>query len=564
MAHTFLEIAPSPEGPGRPGPVRAELVVLVAIALLSIVRISSTFRVFVQTSDEPAHIATGMEWLDRGTYNLEHLHPPLARVMTAVGPYLLGRRSEDDRGLAARGNRILYGSSDYFGVLAAARWGVVPFFLVALVTVWLWSRRLFGPWAALFSALIFSMLPEPLAHGGLATTDMAGAATVLAAYATIAAWTHRPSWYRALGVGFTMGLALLSKFSSVLFLPLGAIIIVAVLARKGRLRLSRGRITAQILLVLLLALFVVWAGYRFSFGTVASVSKRVREEAARVEPDTAVRRVLRVAASEVPVPAPEFLSGIEAVRQYNRSGQLAYLFGEVRQDGWWYYYPVALLVKTPIAFLLLTIFATLSLRRFPLREGKLLPILLALGILTVACTAHLDLGIRYVLIVYPLLSIPAGAAVMLLWRRRWGRVMGAGLMGWLILASALAHPDYLAYFNVAARPWDDRILLDSNLDWGQDLDRLEHVLEQKRASSVALSYFGTARPEAHLRIPIRPLFPDVVTPGWIAISEMNLKGVGFGRGPVEGGTSMEGFQWLDSYGRPEMVGHSIRLYHVVP
>src|SRR5438270_10797597 len=89
--------SPAPAVPAAPSWFltleRRAAVVAIAAVLFATVRIVATYPVFSHTTDEPAHIAAGMEWLQRGTYTWEPQHPPLARVAAARGPYLLGRRS---------------------------------------------------------------------------------------------------------------------------------------------------------------------------------------------------------------------------------------------------------------------------------------------------------------------------------------------------------------------------------------------------------------------------------------------------------------------------------------
>jgi hypothetical protein len=295
------------------------------------------------------------------------------------------------------------------------------------------------------------------------------------------------------------------------------------------------------------------------------VEPRLERELEQLHGEGVARSLLQRIGREVPLPAPEFFAGIHRVRVYNAAGHNAFLLGETRLDGWWYFYPVALLTKTPIAFLALVVTGVVVLtRRSGSRARLLLPFFLALLVLAVGCTARLNLGLRYILPIYPLLSICAGFGLAFFLRSRRARIPGAILLCWFLIASAVAHPDYLSYFNEPARPFDDRILLDSNLDWGQDLDRLGRRLEEIGADEVALSYFGSAWPTEHVEAVVHPLHLGVFTRGWVAISEMNLKGIGFGLDPAAGGGPAEGFAWLDAFGPPEMIGHSIRLYNVVP
>lgn len=128
-----------------------------ALIGIGIVRIVLTYGVFNQTYDEPAHIASGMEWLDQGQYRYEFQHPPLARILVALGPYLAGSRSHG-LGMWQEGEAILH-AGDYWSTLTVARMGILPFFVLACVIVWKWTRHLFGKPAGLVAVLLFSNLP---------------------------------------------------------------------------------------------------------------------------------------------------------------------------------------------------------------------------------------------------------------------------------------------------------------------------------------------------------------------------------------------------------------------
>ena len=95
----------------------------------------------------------------------------------------------------------------------------MPFFILACALVWSWSKRLFGRTAALRATLLFTTLPPILAHSGLATTDMASAAFLFAAVYAFTLWLERPDWKRGVLFGLSVSLAVLSKFSALLFLP---------------------------------------------------------------------------------------------------------------------------------------------------------------------------------------------------------------------------------------------------------------------------------------------------------------------------------------------------------
>src|SRR5205085_12510447 len=158
----------------------------------------------------------------------------------------------------------------------------------------------------------------------------------------------------------------------------------------------------------------------------------------------------------------------------------------IRNTGWSYFFPVALAVKTPIAWLLLLIYgAALCLARRA-RVVYLLPLAFSLGILLPSMTSHVNIGLRHILPIYVGLSILAAVGLASLIERaqtaRWAGVAAVALVGWLTVTGAMRHPDYLAYFNEFAADHPERILVDSDLDWGQDTIRLARRLKELGAT----------------------------------------------------------------------------------
>ena len=192
---------------------------LLLLAGIGCARIVATYRVFNQTTDEPAHLVTGMEWLEHGTYTLEPLHPPLARVAVAVCLYLSGLRLSGAQNLWIEGNQLLLAQGRYLHNLSLARLGVLPFFLLATFVVWYWARSRYGDGPALVATFLFTTSPVVLAHAGLATTDMAVTATFTAALLAYINFLERPTYVRAAIFGAATALAVLSKFSALVFLP---------------------------------------------------------------------------------------------------------------------------------------------------------------------------------------------------------------------------------------------------------------------------------------------------------------------------------------------------------
>ena len=559
----------------KPGGSRAAaLALLVLLILVACLRVAATYRVFSETADEH-HFVAGIEWWDQGRYSYTIFHPPLARIFSAFPLFVAGSRSHGLSDIVAEKNAILYGKGeglgDYVRNLSLARVGILPFLATGIVAVWVWAQRLSGNVAAFSAALLFSTLPPVLAHAGLSTTDAALTATLTLALFGFCLWLDEPSRRHAILLGVAGGLAILSKFS---VFPLFCASAVAILVTRGVLErgagrgIPPGRRIASLAAAAAVAALLVWAGYRFSWGALPA-------EATGPVARTVLRGPGAIATSGIPVPAPELWDGLRQIRGsvYLQGGHPSYLLGRYSLEGWWYYFPIALAVKTPLAFLILAAWGAGAVAHGsspartggdnpPRRDWRLLaPIVAAAGILIASLFSRTDIGVRHILPIYPLLAIAAGCGMAGLWKMRVGRAAVAvrfalvALVGWQLSDSIRAHPDYLPYFNELAGKHPDEVLLDSNLDWGQDLLRLSTELQSRKIDSVALAYFGNADLSRHGLPPLRPVPPDHPTTGWVAISEMCLKDVA-GQGSA--------YRWLRERQPVTRVGRSIRLYYFSP
>jgi hypothetical protein len=527
---------------------RHALLIAIFAVLLASVRIAATYTAFSETSDEPAHVACGMEWVDKGRYTCEVQHPPLARVAVAIGPYLLGGRSQwnaesEFSKITAEGLRILRTGHRHDLFLSMARLGVLPFFWIGCWVVWEWGRRYFNRAVAALAVAIFSFIPTVLAHAGLATTDMALTAFLGAAFLTLLMWVEQPTLQRGALFGLCSGLAIASKFSALVFFPAAAgvaLVWYLVAARPSMADCwSLARARAGTLAIAALVCFVtVWAFYRFSFG--------------------------KVYFANISLPAPEFYAGIHSVSAHNAKGHPSYLLGHIGQTGWWYFFPVLLLFKTPFGVLLLVAAWLWMAARKDLRfEKAWLPMVFAAAVLGVGMTSRIDLGLRHVLPVYMGMALMAAVAVHRMAERarerRWLAGAAAVLCGWLAISSLLAHPDYLPYFNLLAGSHPEDIVADSDLDWGQDVKRLAHRLHELGTSDVmVVSGFATNFEELgiHLKNPkqLDVLHPP---PGYsaVSISDWKVQRLGlYERYP-------DAQLWPDVYPATERIGKGMLLWY---
>jgi hypothetical protein len=495
--------------------------------LLGILRIAATYNVFSATYDEPAHIAAGMQLLDRHEFTYEPLHPPLARIAAALGPYLAGYRSQGGGDMWIEGRRIFYGRSGHpdAELLTLARLGVLPFFLLSLALTWRWTARRVGSGAAALAVILLGNLPVFLAHNGLATTDAVFAATFLLAFFAFLGWLGRPSPVRGLGLGAAVALAVAAKLSALLFLPAAC---GAVLAHRWICERKIWRPTKLVAswhgvlapaAAFLLTIWVVYGCKADPFYGIASLARGVGELAAFAE-----------------------------------EGEFSYFFGQISEHGSWAFFPVLILVKTPIAFLIAFGIGAATLFRSDRRDWRrMAPLLSAAAIVAAVLPSTINIGLRHILPIFPLMAIVAGmglaplvAAPLALQRA----ALAGLLLAWQVAETAAAAPDYLAYFNQFAFGQPQRIVVGSDLDWGQDVRRLLAALKERGVSRVHLALHTSADLRKHDFPPFETLYPGEPTTGWIAISEQVRA------------FYCAGYRWLDPYKPVARIGRSILLYHV--
>jgi hypothetical protein len=492
--------------------------VVAALTLIAVIRVASTHRVFSATLDEPIHLAAGYEWFD-GTYRIDPTHPPVARILFALP--LRGLTPPTGTNMIDRGNQLLYEGDHYEKNLARGRMGNLVFLLVACIAVAAWARHLYGDAAAIIAVALFTNVPPILGHAGLMTTDMSIAATLpLALYALE---RDRKGFF----LGFAVALGVLSKLSFFVYFPVCAIALWSgrLLAARIRRAESPPLHKRAIAIAGVVTFVVAWAGYRFEFGRPVDVDP----EAPSVFETVGMPRALAFA----PLPAPSLPVGFARVRLHDRGGHTAFLLGKQSRTGWWYYFPVVFFFKTPLPLLILFAFGVR--RAFPFA-------LIAAAIMLVAMTASLNIGLRHILPIYAPFCIVAAVAVQRM------RLIAIPLIAWLMIGVAIAHPDYLAWFNELAGRNPAHVAVDSNLDWGQDILRLGRVVKRRNIDHLWIVMNNNTRLDRH-GIPAEWLPPRTKVSGWVAAGENWT-------------AFTDEYDWLKAYRPVQRVGRSIRLYHI--
>lgn len=528
----------------------------VCLIVVGCLRIASTYSALNQTYDEPAHIACGMEFLDKGVYLYEAQHPPLTRLAVALGPYLAGGTSHSSESMWDEGNAILY-SGDYYKNLALARAGNLPFFILAAIGTFVCAWILYSPAVGLASLFIFTMMPTVLAHAGLATTDMGIAAFAAPASIAFLYWLKAPTFRRSCLLALLVSLCFFSKFSAILFLGVSFTAGFLLMAFQNRHE-PEGVISVRMFkmggLVVALFLLTGWSYYGFSLQSILIFPKDMGYIDA-LQGKLPISREMLIQLGQAGVPLSEVVRGIGTMLKHNYYGHLSYLLGSTSETGWWYYFLVVLAVKVPLAILALAVAGTFFIfKKAGSRENAfgIYPVVFVAAILVVCMFgAKVNLGVRHILPLFPFLAMISGYGLICLFQvSRLGKMLSLFLIITIVTASASAHPDYLSYFNLVAkdRPYD--YLLDSNLDWGQHLDILSDRLEEMQVDELSIAYFGTANEAMHNMPPSKDLtreMPQEVS-GWVAVSAYYLY------------TNPQ-FAWLRSHTPQENVRNTIFLYH---
>ncbi|MET0623489.1 MAG: glycosyltransferase family 39 protein, partial [Pyrinomonadaceae bacterium] len=567
-------------------PLCALLLALMGAQMLAVVRQKSI------TVDEWVLIPAGLYHLAEGDFRPVNEHPPVAKVLGAAPLWLAGAKppraepgAQEYRYFLGRFQEFWDANVWRFDYLSF--WARVPMVAVALLLgalVFVFARRHWGPRAALFAVALYALEPTLTAHGRVVQTDVPSALALLLFSFALYEYLRAASAKRAALVGLAAGFAAVTKFSMVALAPVLCVVFACLFALAPRLKgkgLSRGRVAAHAGALALAAVFAVNAGYFFRRGPVQSFDDAL---AGAVVQFDAGQGTLRRAALEAGHGAlqiifpPDFVSGVGWQLGHAKLGHEAGLLGRHGRYGWWYYFPVAFALKTPLPVLLLTlaglVWALVRLRRGA--EGRVLLLLLPPALFTcLLMLSTINIGVRYYLPAYPFFFILAGAALDDLLGRARRRALAAALAAaalcWTAFEAARAYPDHMSYVNqlAYAEPhwW---YLSDSNVEWGDDVRALALYLRGRGEERVGSALLGWQLLELYGIEPAEVFVPPGEEPDdvrYVAIGASLLNGSTV-PGVFEDGTELTEEQrvnYFDSYRRrtPEKVfGGSIYLYRV--
>jgi hypothetical protein len=520
------------------------------------------------TRDEVAHVPAGLSYLRSGCFSLYRVNPPLPRLVQAVPVWLAGADIDDIDGLTdGRGKRDEWKAArlfaarnrgDYLQLMTLARLPGILWSLLGLYLVRTWSKQLYGDRAAFLATVLWCFGPNILAHASLATPDLPCAVLCLAAVFLIHRYLQAPSLRSAYLAGLVLGLAQLTKFTAlIVYLVWAILILVAVFstAWPAFRRLGCWRRVGHAVVLLGASVVVLNLGYACEgtltrLGQFDFVSRTLTTETDGIQRNAFEESWL----GQFPVPLPaNYLRGMDLQQADFEDGRRSYLGGEWRDHGWWYFYLYALGVKVPIGTLALGALGlafsfTSRFRRFD-ELAVWVPACLVFGV--ASAKTGFTLHFRYVLPALPFALVGLSKVAEVQSHRARGLVVI--LAGWSVLSSALVFPHSLAYFNEAAGgpSHGDAHLIDSNLDWGQDLLRFKRWLDahgEARPLHLAYEHLVDYRLAGLPDLPRPPVDPADLTPGYYALDIQSLRAGRFGY-----------FLRL----RPtDRIGYTIRVYRV--
>jgi tetratricopeptide (TPR) repeat protein len=417
-------------------------------------------------------------------------------------------------------------------ILFLARLPILLLSFILAFFVFKWARELYGDVPALIALGLYTWCPNILAHSGLVTEDIALSLFVFLTVYFFWKYHATRLWRHLALSGAAMGFALNTKYSALILLP-----VMACLAVFEELAVGKNKFTASL-----------------------------RRAAAAAAVAAAVLLLFYGI-----VDVREYVMGFRYTAEYIKRGQMTFLAGNYSPSGFWNYFLYAFFLKTPLPVIIASGLAVVfkysgfnNLLKY--REGPYL-LIVPIALFLAASFSPLQIGLRHILPIYPFLFVLCGGTYTIMKEKfRW---VLAALGLWYLGSSAAVHPHYLAYFNeLAGGPAGGyEYLLDSNLDWGQDLKGLKRYVRESDVSDVVLSYFGSSVPEYFGR-DFQDLFSFGIWGGKahvnslkpakeiLAISVTNLQGLYLSR------MGVNTFFWLKEKRPKEVIGDTIYVYDV--
>jgi len=543
---------PPSEGPGRADSRLFSLSAALLLVFMAVLAGGAALRESVAI-DEVAHIGAGLSYLQKFDLRLNEEHPPLAKMLAALPLVLRGTRADYSSISWTNSRKFLpnaYIGEWVFGEWVLTRWNDpaktlawarLPMLLLTLALGWViyvYARRLGGPWGGLFCLAAYVSAPLFLVFGPLVLTDIPVTLFSLLALWTFADLWQEPSRKHIVWFALCLAGALLTKFSAgLLFFTIGLFgfstrwrAVPGQPSMKPEVRAWRRARWWAAARGVILAAFMTYAVYFiFSLNQTTDVLYMVGHGSVWIP----VRRLL--------MPPWLYLRGILVLAlTFSRP---AYILGQRYPHGVWFYFPVLFLLKSPLGFLgllasALGIAATRRRRTHDFPPAVSLETTVHWRVLWVALlvflaasiAGHFDVSFRHFSIPLVLIILLLAPLPRMLEQMRPIFPSAARAMTVLTVVLALSclftaartYPYYFPYFNALGmgRPAYE-LASDSNLDWNQALPEVKKFVEQHGLQNVEIDSYGFSDPA--VIVPHAQLWncqkPTVADAGqWVVVS----------------------------------------------
>ena len=526
------------------------LTLFFGVSALNAYRDSATF-------DEVAHIPASYSYVTQHDTRLNPEHPPLIKDMAGFPLLFLDLKFDTtqafwtgklprawDEGQWEAGKHLLYeAGNDPDAIIFWARLPIVILSVIFGLFLFKWGKEIAGTTAGLFALILFVSDPNILGHNHYVTTDLGIAAFLTFSFYFFLKFIKQPSWKNVFWGGFFLGLLLVTKFSSIVALPVyGLTLFVYALAKNHRDKKNNWKtrlssLTAYMakgIIAFVIAFFVIWIVYKINdFAMPKETFDQTIDFFFSLEDTNAKASITNKALhfmnqSSITRPWANYLFGPAWMFKRVSGGNSAYFLGQVG-NGFTNYFPIVFLIKETIPFLLLAFLASAytliqSVQTIIATKLQWKKMRSALGNFLRQSVSYYTLFIFIILYAY--LSISGGLnigfrhlfpilpfAYILITKKIFEFSKKAGypknhhislpvlmLVLWIILIPVVNYPGYVSYFNesIGGSQNGYKYVTDSNTDWGQDLKRLALWIDEynkkctRTSSPCAVTHKGIA------------------------------------------------------------------------
>jgi len=566
------------------------------------------------TYDEVAHIPAGYSYVTQHDTRLNPEHPPLIKDLAGIPLLFLNLNFDTsqnfwtgdlprmwDDGQWAAGRHLLYeAGNDPDKIIFWARLLIILLSIILGLFLFKWGKEIAGTSAGLFALILYAFDPNILGHNHFVTTDLGVAAFLTFSFYYFLKFIKHPSWKNVLLGGIFLGLLLVTKFSSIVAVPIfGLILIVYPLVKinhgenNWKTKFSNlGKYLFRGILAILIAMLVVWIVYEVNMFNMPkeTFAKTIdfffSADDANVKASFTNKALHSLNQSDITRPLGAYFFGPAWMFKRVSGGNGSYFLGQVG-NGFAWYFPVVFVIKETLPFLFLAIFSLIytikqtacriaswktknRLANF-LRKSVVEYAMIGFIVLYayVSISGGLNIGFRHLFPILPFAFLLISKKVFEMIKKshlmsqQTFRIVSLLLLIWIISIPIFSYPGYTSYFNesIGGSKNGYKYVTDSNTDWGQDLKRLKIYIDQHpEIDKIRVDYFGGGDIKYYIGDKYIMWYDSMrpVQLGWYAISTNFLQGSIYNTAK----TPRDSYAWTQQYKPVTMIGNSILIYHI--